>query len=108
MDINITIEALNNNIMEYRDNNGISCKSKLILLKTIIPDTKFKAYKHYSYTLYYVKGKNKQVLLDIKETIKVSNNEDNSETKAIIIRFLKELFTFIQSEDFIKIKNGIL
>lgn len=81
-------------------------KGMLIIHRNMKVHPKFKVYKTFSYSIYLVKNKQKELLLEWETTKNVS--ESIMEVwKDSDIEFLPKLIDWLSSESFIKLKNEV-
>lgn len=102
----IKIESIIKNLNIHIDNTrtklGIQARGHIVLHKTILNNPTFKVYKDYNIIVYYIQGKNKKELINIKET-------NRSLPVLLDIGYnnlLREVFNLISSDLFEKILKG--
>lgn len=80
----------------------------LVLHKSMKVHPKFKAYKIFSYDLYYVKDSTKSILLSFTKTENAPNDEIDRVWKECNYLFLRDLIKWFAEEEYAKlIGNGI-
>lgn len=98
------IRGLNKHLSFARKNLNLENKDYFILQKVITPDSTFKIYKEYEYTLWLVTPTKKCVVVSTKLSIRAEDIHDKEALSSINIEFAKCLFCFISSS----IYKGIL
>ena len=106
MQIEDLIEAFNLTISQYRKLNNIDSKSHIVLQKNIEYNNTFKAYKTYVRTLWYVNGRNKDIIFKVSHTDKVLDGQEEKIIKAVDMQFTVALFEFIDTEYYDQIRRG--
>lgn len=106
MKIEDVIESLNRHIEYIRKVNNIDVKSHLVLKKVINPNSSFKAYKEYIYTVWNVskEGKHKVTQCVLLERV-IAGQEETIDRK-MAIGLCESLFAWIGTEDFNKVIKG--
>lgn len=88
MSIESIIESINSHIEDIRKSKNIDTKGHLILHKTVLPHSTFKAYKTYTYTVWFIKEELRKAVINIS----LCENTAKVEEKSIIYRLEKLLF----------------
>lgn len=83
-------------------------KGELILHRSMRVHDKFKAYKIFSYDIYYVSGKEKKILSSFSKTKNVLADDLDIEWQTMDKLYLREFIKWITETDFKKLTdNGI-
>ena len=106
MKIEEVVECLNKFIEKERFERKINDNSKLILLKTITPNPSFKVYKSFSYSLWYVKDKNKYNVFEINMSSRVVTGQEESVTKLVDKQVLYSIYELLRQSKFEEIIKG--
>lgn len=100
------IEGLNRSIEDKRKELGVRTSGHVVLQQTIIPNAQFKIYKEFKSVLWFIKGRNKYVLLDHTEIIKAPEGQEEEIIKRVNIEFCQMVFNWIGSEFYNKVVRG--
>lgn len=101
------IEGLNKHIEERRTSLNIKASGHLVIQRAIVPNTTFKAYKEYTATLWFVKGKKKYEVLQYKENIKMIEGQEDVVMRKINASLCRSIFSWIGSEHYNNVITGI-
>ena len=82
------VEGLNQYIEQERIKRNIISNSHLVLKRLIEENPSFKAYKTYSITLYFIKGKKKYEFIKVEITDKVVGEDNNSIARKLNIKLI--------------------
>lgn len=100
------IEGLNLHIETKREDRDIKTTGHLVLQKEIIPHSSFKAYKIYKYTLWFVKGKNKHIVIALSHSAKVLDGQEKSMCQYINTELCRLIFNWIGSSFYEEVIKG--
>lgn len=107
MKIENVIEALNNYIREQRKRHSFDTKVHLVLQKSVLPSSTFKAFKEIIFTLWCVDKDFKYEWFNINHFYKISNDEDlNLAMEAIESKLCYQLFNMIGDKSLYPIIDG--
>lgn len=101
------IEGLNRHIEGRRKNLGIDpIQGHLVLQKTIKPHGTFKAYKEYNFTIWFVKGRDRFVVLMINHVARVVDGHEETLMKEMTIRLSEMIFNWMGSNFYEQVVKG--
>lgn len=101
------IEGLNRHIEGRRKNLGIDpIQGHLVLQKTIKPHSTFKAYKEYNFTIWFVKGRDRFVVLMINHVARVVDGHEETLMKEMTIRLSEMIFNWMGSNFYEQVVKG--
>lgn len=106
MKVEDIIEGLNRHIEEKRRELNISTKGHLVLQKLITPNPTFKTYKVCEITLWFVKSSKKHKLLNISQTVKMTDGQEDSINRDMNTLLSTKLFAFIGTKEYEQIIKG--
>lgn len=108
MEIKEAIEGLNKCIEDRRQNLGVKVKGHLVLQKTILPCSTYKAYKQYEAVLWYTDGKDKYTILKVSHIAKALTGQEDIIEKDGDIKLCLALFKLVDSELYNAIIQGLI
>lgn len=108
MKIEDIIEGLNLHIEDRRSIKNISSKGHLVLQRIIEPHPTFKAYKTYKAILWFVKGKNKHIVIELSHSAKVLDGQEESMCQYINTELCRLIFNWIGSDSYEDVIQGEL
>lgn len=100
------IEGLNLHIKGVRIHKNINATGHVVLQKVIIPYSKFKAYKLYKYTLWFVNGGNSYKVFEIENTERVINGQEENIDRKMNILLSNTIFNWIGTIYYEEVING--
>ena len=101
------IEGLNRHIEGKRKSLGIDpIQGHLVLQKTIKPHSTFKAYKEYNFTIWFVKGRNRFVVLMLNHVARVVDGHEETLMKEMTIRLSEMIFNWMGSNFYEQVVKG--
>lgn len=100
------VEGLNRHIEDRRSEKDISSKGHLVLQRVIEPHPTFKAYKTYKAVLWFVKGKNRYIVLSFSHSAKVLEGQEESIQQYINIELCHLIFNWIGSNFYEEVIKG--
>lgn len=101
------IEGLNRHIEGRRKNLGIDLiQGHLVLQKTIKPHSTFKAYKEYNFTIWFVKGRDRFVVLMVNHVARVVDGHEETLMKEMTIRLSEMIFNWMGSNFYEQVVKG--
>ena len=100
------VEGLNRHIEDKRSERGISSKGHLVLQRIIEPHPTFKAYKTYKAILWFVKGKNKYIIIKVSHSDKVLDGQEESMCQHINTELCRLIFNWIGSSFYEEVIKG--
>ena len=106
MKIEDIIEGLNLHIEDIRRERGISSKGHLVLQRIIESHSTFKAYKTYKAILWFVKGKNKHIVIELSHSAKVLDGQEESMCQYINTELCRLIFNWIGSSFYEEVIKG--
>lgn len=107
MKIEDIIESLNRNIENKRiELNLDPILGHLVLQKTIKPHSTFKAYKEYTFTIWFVKNGTKHIIMKLANTDKVIEGRDEMLVNRLSKELCYMLFNWVGSESYKQIIKG--
>lgn len=107
MKLEDVIEGLNRHIENKRKSLGIDSKQgHLILQKTIKPHNTFKAYKECTFTIWFVKGRDRYEALTLKHTGRVIDSQEEKMIGDMTIRLSEMIFNWIGSNFYEQVVKG--
>ena len=92
------VEGLNRHIEDRRSERGISSKGHLVLQRIIEPHPTFKAYKTYKAILWFIKGKNKYIIIEVSHSDKVLDGQEEPMQQYINTALCHLIFNWIGSD----------
>lgn len=102
------VEGLNRHIEDRRSIKNISSKGHLVLQRIIEPHPTFKAYRTYKAILWFVKGKNKHIVIELSHSAKVLDGQEESMCQYINTELCRLIFNWIGSDSYKDIIQGEL
>lgn len=99
MKVEEIIEGLNRYIEHERSTIGLNQKGHFVLQKIIKPHHTFKAYKEYTYSLWYIKNRDKHNIITIHNTEKVLNNQEDNILRKMNIDLCINLIKIIHNSN---------
>lgn len=106
MNMESIIEGLNRHVEAKRKEENIVTKGHLVLQKTITPDMVFKAYKTYKYILWFIKGHNRYAILEVENTSRVLDGQEENMTNKLDIELSHHIFNWIGSSFYRQVITG--
>lgn len=107
MKIEYIIEGLNRHIESRRENLGIGpMQGHLVLQKTVQPLNNFKAYKEYSFIIWFVKGKDRFRVLTLNHKARVIGGQEEELMKELIIELSEMIFDWMGSNFYEQVVKG--
>lgn len=100
------IEGLNRHIEDRRSERGISSKGHLVLQRVIEPHPTFKAYKTYKAVLWFVKGKDRYIVISLSHSAKVLEGQEESMQQYINTELCRLIFNWICSDFYEAVIKG--
>ena len=100
------VEGLNRHIEDKRSERGISSKGHLVLQRIIEPHPTFKAYKTYKAILWFVKGKNKYIIIKVSHSDKVLDGQEEPMQQYINTELCHLIFNWIGSDFYEAVIKG--
>ncbi len=100
------IEGLNKHIEAKRWERGIKGLGHLVLQREIIPNSSFKVYKEYKYTLWFAKKGKSYKVITIQHTAKVPEGQEESMVREMNILLNAMMFNWIGSDSYEAIIKG--
>lgn len=100
------VEALNIQIESKRKSLNIDSSGHVVIQKIITINPTFKAYKKYSYTLWFVKAGHKYMIVKVQETAKILEGQEETVIRRLNIELSRQIFNLIDSELFKQIVQG--
>lgn len=100
------IEGLNKHIETRRSERGIENVGHMVLQKEIIPNTSFKVYKTYKYTLWFTKRCESYKVIIAQHTAKVPDGQEENMLREMNIRLSTLIFNWIGSYSYEAVING--
>lgn len=100
------VEGLNRHIEDRRSQRDISSKGHLVLQRLIEPHPTFKAYKTYKAILWFVKGKNKHIVIELSHSAKVLDGQEESMCQYINTELCRLIFNWIGSSFYEEVIKG--
>lgn len=102
------IEGLNKHIEDRRSYMGIPSKGHLVLQRVIEPHPTFKAYKTYKAVLWFVKGKDRHIVISLSHSAKVLEGQKESMQQYINTELCHLIFNWMGSDSYKDIIQGEL
>lgn len=100
------VEGLNRHIEDKRNARGITSKGHLVLQRVIEPHLTFKAYKTYKAILWFVKGKNRHIIISLSHSAKVLEGQEESMQQYINTELCHFIFNWIGSDFYEEVIKG--
>ena len=100
------VEGLNRHIEERRSERDIPSKGHLVLQRVIEPHPTFKAYKTYKAILWFVKGKDRYIVISLSHSDKVLEGQEGSMQQYINTELCHLIFNWIGSSFYEEVING--
>lgn len=96
------VEALN----QYYEK--LNNKGHFVVQKSIMPDATIKAYKVCTIIVWFINGRNKQRVVEVKRTVRmVTDKEETKINKELNIELTRSLFEYVNSNEFTLLNYGI-
>lgn len=102
------IEGLNKHIEDRRSYMGIPSKGHLVLQRVIEPHPTFKAYKTYKAVLWFVKEKDRHIVISLSHSAKVLEGQKESMQQYINTELCHLIFNWMGSDSYKDIIQGEL
>ena len=101
------ITVFNKELKRLREEKGVENKGFFVLQKNIDQDVTFKAYKMYSYTLWYIYGKHRSIYITVKHSNRaIDAKMDEVVKNHVDMLFVEELFKSMTTEYWQQVING--
>lgn len=100
------VEGLNRHIEDKRSERSIISRGHLILQRVIEPHPTFKAYKTYKAILWFVKGKNRHIVISFSHSAKVLEGQEESTQQYINTELCHLIFNWIDSSFYEEVIKG--
>ena len=100
------VEGLNRHIEDKRSERDISSKGHLVLQRVIEPHPTFKAYKTYKAVLWFVKGKDRYIVISLSHSAKVLEGQEESMQQYINTELCRLIFNWIGSNFYEEVIKG--
>lgn len=100
------IEGLNKHIEDRRSYMGIPSKGHLVLQRVIEPHPTFKAYKTYKAVLWFVKEKDRHIVISLSHSAKVLEGQKESMQQYINTELCHLIFNWIGSSFYEEVIRG--
>lgn len=100
------IEGLNKHIETVRRDKEISAKGHIVLHKEITPHSSFKAYKIFTYTLWFINDKKSYRLLTLQQNARVIESQEENMIREMNIMFSTMLFNWIGTSEYNEVIKG--
>lgn len=100
------VEGLNKHIEDKRSERNISSKGHLILQRVVEPHSTFKAYKTYKAILWFVKGKNRHIVISLSHSAKVLEGQEGPIQQYINTELCHLIFNWIGSNFYEEVIKG--
>ena len=102
------IEGLNKHIEDRRSYMGIPSKGHLVLQRVIESHPTFKAYKTYKAVLWFVKEKDRHIVISLSHSAKVLEGQKESMQQYINTELCHLIFNWMGSDSYKDIIQGEL
>lgn len=100
------VEGLNRHIEDRRSERGIPSKGHLVLQRVVEPHPTFKVYKTYKAVLWFVKGKNRHIVISLSHSAKVLEGQEESMQQYINTELCHLIFNWIGSDFYEEVIKG--
>ena len=100
------VEELNRHIEDRRSERDISSKGHLILQRVVEPHPTFKAYKTYKAVLWFVKEKDRHIVISLSHSAKVLEGQKESMQQYINTELCRLIFNWIGSDFYEAVIKG--
>ena len=100
------IEGLNKHIEDQRSVKHILTKGHLVLQRIITTNPTFKAYKTYEAIIWFVKGKERYKVLELKHTAKVLDGQEEKIERDVNIELCHYIFNWVDSDYYNQVIEG--
>ena len=100
------IEGLNLHIEVKRRDNKIDAKGHLVMQKEIKVNPTFKAYKEYTYTIWFVKNRKSHRVLTVQQSARVLEGYEDIITRQLNTMLCQSIFNWIGSDSYNEIIKG--
>ena len=100
------IEGLNRHIEDKRKERNISSRGHLVLQRVVEAHPTFKAYKIYKAILWFVKGKNRHIVITLSHSAKVLEGQEESMWQHINIELCYLIFNWVGSSFYEEVIKG--
>lgn len=100
------VEGLNKHIEDRRSERGISSKGHLVLQRVIESHSIFKAYKTYKAILWFVKGKDRHIVISLSHSDKVLDGQEEPMQQYINTELCHLIFNWIGSDFYEAVIKG--
>lgn len=106
MKIEDIVESLNKHIELKREEKGIKTTGHLVLQKEVMPNSSFKVYKVYRYTLWFVKRGKSYRVISLQETTRVPTGMEEAVVNKIEIMLIEVILNWIGSSFYQQVIEG--
>lgn len=106
MKIEDVIESLNRHIERIREDLGIKAKGHLVLHKSIEVHPTIKIYKCYTYDVFFVNGRSKEIVINTSYKGRVPTTEEESVKHKLDIQLCTLMFEWVDSDTYRKVLKG--
>ena len=100
------VEGLNRHIEDRRSQRDISSKGHLVLQRVIEPHPTFKAYKTYKAVLWFVKEKDRHIVISLSHSAKVLEGQKEPMQQYINTELCHLIFNWIGSSFYEEVIRG--
>ena len=100
------VEGLNRHIEDRRSERDIPSKGHLVLQRVVEPHPTFKVYKTYKAILWFVKGKNRYIVISLSHSAKVLEGQEESMQQYINTELCHLIFNWIGSSFYEEVIKG--
>ncbi len=100
------IEGLNRSIEDKRSALKINTIGHLVLQRTVKAHQTFKAYKEYTYIIWFVRDDRKYRVITLEETAKVLDGQEESMIRKMDVELSRIIFNWIGSNFYEQVIKG--